>query len=85
MSEDMDFFNKEDVYDNEISPLMQKIIAVCKKHDIPMLASFTFENCEERCTTYMESESRTDQALDKALKVIRSGGHQTFAVAITAK
>jgi hypothetical protein len=31
---------REDIYDNEINPLMAKIIAICDAHDIPMVASF---------------------------------------------
>ena len=51
----MELFDKEDIYDNEISPLMDEIIAICKKNNIPMVASFAYENCEENgigfCTT----------------------------------
>lgn len=32
--------NREAIYDERISPLMTQIIAICKEHDIPMVASF---------------------------------------------
>ena len=32
--------NKEEIYDEQISPLMQKIISVCREHGIAMIASF---------------------------------------------
>lgn len=32
--------NKEQVYDEQIAPLMTQIIAVCKEHKVPMLAEF---------------------------------------------
>lgn len=32
--------NKEEIYDAEISPLMQKIIAICQENGIAMMASF---------------------------------------------
>ena len=32
--------NKEEIYDEQISPLMTKIIDVCKEHGIAMMASF---------------------------------------------
>ncbi|WP_439885801.1 hypothetical protein ACTACK_12815 [Pseudomonas syringae] len=32
--------NKEQVYDEQISPLMQQIIEVCKEKGIAMIASF---------------------------------------------
>lgn len=51
----MEYFDNEAVYDLEISPLMQKIIEICKENNIPMVASFAYENCEENgigcCTT----------------------------------
>jgi len=31
---------KEQIYDEQISPLMAQIIAICKEHKIPVLASF---------------------------------------------
>lgn len=36
--------NREDVYDNQISPLMTEIIRICKEHDIPMVASFQYND-----------------------------------------
>lgn len=84
----MELFNEEDIYDNEISPLVQQIIEVCNKHKIPMIASFTYENCEERgegrCTTIINNiDNRFDRGFGKALKTIESGGHEVFAVAVT--
>lgn len=47
--------NREDVYDNQISPLMTEIIRICKEHDIPMVASFQYDDRESDgaalCTT----------------------------------
>lgn len=31
---------REELYDEKISPLMVQIIALCKEHDIPMVATF---------------------------------------------
>lgn len=31
---------KEQIYDEQISPLMTQIIAICKEHGIPVVASF---------------------------------------------
>lgn len=33
-------YDKEDVYDNEIAPLMKQIIEVCKREELPMVAQF---------------------------------------------
>lgn len=32
--------NKEQIYDNQISPLMKQIVAISKEHGIAMMASF---------------------------------------------
>lgn len=34
----------ESVYDEEISPLVTRIIEICKKHDIPMFAEFQYSD-----------------------------------------
>lgn len=53
----IEIYDLENVYDEQISPLMQQIIAICQEHSMPMIASFAFENCEERnvgcCTTVL--------------------------------
>lgn len=45
---------KEAVYDNEISPLMKQIIAICKREKIGLLACFSIGGDEKpgyQCTT----------------------------------
>lgn len=83
----MEIFNEEKVYDEKISPLMKQIIEICNKHKIPMVASFTFENCPERgpgkCTTLLNSfENRKDDVNQRACKMLRTGGHETFAITV---
>ena len=36
----MNAVTKEQIYDEQISPLMTQIIKICKEHKIPILASF---------------------------------------------
>ena len=73
----MEAFDLEQVYDDEISPLMSKIIAICKEHKMPMIASFTFvseeesEDCIGRCTTFLEFEHRHDKRYREARSVIK--------------
>lgn len=46
--------NKEQVYDDDINPLMAQIIAICQEHNIAMLASFAIPTPNDpglRCTT----------------------------------
>jgi hypothetical protein len=39
-------FDVEAIYDEQISPLMTQIIALCKEHQIPMLASFLYSRSD---------------------------------------
>jgi hypothetical protein len=49
-------FDLEQVYDEQIQPLITQIIAICKEHKIPMGATFCFRNSEdegeEYCSTF---------------------------------
>ena len=42
----MKTFDKEAVYDAEIAPLMQQIIDICKREEIPFMASAVYKNAE---------------------------------------
>lgn len=54
-------FDKEAVHDAEISPLMDKIIAICKREGIPMVAAFCYAKGRHQddpegvsiCTTHL--------------------------------
>ena len=37
-------FDLEAVYDEQINPLMKQIIDICKKHDLPFVASFQYSS-----------------------------------------
>jgi hypothetical protein len=47
MEQDWDL---EQVYDNEIAPLITQIIAVCKEHKMPMAARFRYSS-DMSCST----------------------------------
>lgn len=51
--------NKEKIYDEQIAPLMGKIIEICKNENIPMFAEFQYSDLDF-CTTciYPEVEGR---------------------------
>lgn len=40
-------YDKEEVYDNEIAPLMAQIIAICKREQLPMVAQFYLKEQQE--------------------------------------
>ena len=53
-------YDKEEVYDREIAPLMKRIIWICKEHNLPMVATFQYADDEEKgpgyCTTLLPFE-----------------------------
>ncbi|EMM4942295.1 hypothetical protein WAS47_002472 [Salmonella enterica] len=68
----IEIYNLESIYDEQISPLMH---AICKEHNMPMVASFAYENCEEKglgcCTTTLTFEGRSIKEFADATSVIR--------------
>lgn len=73
----MEPFDLESVYDAEISPLMAQIIAVCKKHGMPMLATFCYarqeNDGEDYCTTIIPRGDDQTDAIQRAYKEIKLG------------
>ena len=54
-------YDKESIYDDEIHPLMAKIIDICQRERIPMAAIFDIKDDGEEgpllCTTIIDDES----------------------------
>lgn len=51
--------NKEQIYDEQIAPLMEQIIAICKNNGIAMVSSFSIPIETDdglQCTTYLADE-----------------------------
>ncbi len=69
--------NKEEIYDDQISPLMTQIIAICREHGIAMLASYSIPNGEDDglcCTTHLADENgEIYERFAKANGIIRQG------------
>jgi hypothetical protein len=55
---------KETAYDEHISPLMTRVIALCKEHKINMAATFALDHNDEGqpiyCTTILHDVDKTD-------------------------
>lgn len=69
-------YDKEQVYDEKIYPLMDQIIQICKENDMQMIFSCylnTNEDGDYRCTTYLKSQDQNCKSLDDAAKVIQLG------------
>ncbi|MBK5416400.1 hypothetical protein [Pseudomonas sp. TH31] len=50
---------KEDIYDEQINPLMAKIISICKEHNIAFIFSAHIPNDEDpdlACTTHLPGD-----------------------------
>ena len=43
-------FDLEEIYDEQIAPLMERIIAICTKHKIPIAATVQYAT-DQHCTT----------------------------------
>lgn len=56
--------SKEQAYDEHISPLMTKVIALCKEHKINMAATFALDHNEDGeplyCTTVLHDVDKDD-------------------------
>ncbi len=80
--------NKEEVYDSEISPLMQAILEICKREKIAMVASFSIPTPDDdglMCTScLLDDDFEPPENYHKAMKEIRGGGHFTMAMTITS-
>lgn len=48
--------DNEAIYDQEIAPLMSQIIDICKKHQIPMFATFEYAP-GSFCDTFLPDET----------------------------
>lgn len=56
----MEQWTKEDVYDEQIAPLMAQIIAICQEHRIPLVAQFNYAADEDGplfCTTILPASA----------------------------
>lgn len=69
--------NKEEIYDEKISPLMTQIIEICKEHKIATVASFAIGHEGDEylmCTTALiTDEFQPSVEQRKALTILR--GH----------
>lgn len=80
--------NKEQVYDEKISPLMAQIIGICHKHNIGMIADFEIPNDEDQdlcCTSATPGDGDQISRRHSRARSMLMGGGRTFAFAISGK
>ena len=82
-------YDLEQVYDEQISPLMKQIIEICKEHDLPVVASFAYaynadEGDKKLCTTNINMGStRYPDEFHKICTILK-GGADFAAFTITS-
>ncbi|EOS93124.1 hypothetical protein LU631_07015 [Erwinia tracheiphila] len=79
-----EYFDHENVYDEQIAPLMTQIITICKTYRIPMMCSFAYKNDDETemnfCSTALNAfEDRLVPEYTRAVRVLRGND---YAIAI---
>lgn len=69
-------FDLEHVYDEQISPVMTQIIAICDEHKMPILCSSAYKNDAETgesfCSTVLNNYTdRVVPGFKEAIRIIR--------------
>lgn len=78
--------NKEQIYDEQVEPLMAKIIEICKANKIAMVATYAIPNDEDpnlRCTTALVDETgERPHDLQRALLAVRPPAPAVVALTV---
>lgn len=82
-------WNKEAIYDAEFSPLITQLIALAKKHQMPMLLSVNYARSGEDnadCTTFIFTDQvRPPEGFIRARREIRRNPNFMAFTIITTK
>lgn len=78
---------KEEIYDDQISPLMSKVIAICKEHKIANVCSFFLGDSEEgsglHCTTAMVQEDfEPSDELEQCYSILMQRGPSPLMITV---
>lgn len=72
--------NKEQIYDEQINPLMRRIIEICAEHRIPHACQFALDHPGFMCSTF---NAYGDDHIQAVAKLMWRGNHeQMLAVTI---
>lgn len=88
--------NKEEIYDSQISPLIQQIIGISREHGIAMIASFNIahdgegpdgQDCSSlTCTSHLpDGDEVFDPRFNKCAVIIQRGAPQMVGMNITTE
>ena len=80
--------NKEQIYDEQISPLMKQIIEICQEHEIGMVADFEIPNEEDPhlcCTSSLPGENDQVSHRHSLARSVLMGDARALAFTIGSK
>lgn len=85
-----DGWDKEAIYDAEIAPLVEQIIAICNRESLPLLLSVVYRESDDTgdgissaCTTHLPGpREKFNEKFARACKDIRTPNAQAFAFTI---
>lgn len=83
----METYDCEQVYDEQIAPLMKQIIEICQQHRLPMLATFAYANGDGQasfCTSALQFGGRENPRLRAAVMAITQDGTPLLTIVATA-
>ncbi len=91
MSEEKEIYDKEEIYDEQISPLMKEIIEICKENKIDFFANCilredTDGNGPYQCTTaILQARNEYNNTLHDLNNVVKNGYvvQKPFCMAMT--
>jgi len=69
---------KEQIYDAEIFPLMEKIQDICKENKIPMLATFALDDGLQCTSAYLEPAWNTPRSMENAFLALYKNNPSAF-------
>ncbi|WP_448144572.1 hypothetical protein [Pseudomonas silesiensis] len=79
--------SKENVYDEQISPLVHEIIGICKEHNIALLLSAQLQDEDDEtlyCTTILPgTDDVSDEKFVQALSIIRPPSRGAMQITTT--
>lgn len=85
----MDQYNLEAVYDEQIAPLMKKVLDICKANDLPVVASFCYaiqaDGGVDLCSSAILPVNRTPETLERMLYALKNRPGGMLAVTIVNK
>ena len=77
-----EFWDKENIYDEQIAPLMSQIIDICRKNNLPIVATFQYCNKKENGAAYCSTallSGNEDQHMRNVHKAVKASRPVAFA------